>query len=225
MTAREPGRGRRLPGPAASFSLQSGRQRGCNTVQALWTQAREGLEHHDRLILEPHLPDPEGRAGQCSGAGNPRGGRRSTWLDLGRPDIDWGRRSRLRVLGRAGGAGYNDGGVSKPALCRRGRLARAVPRRGRACRERKTLLAQRTRKDAPKDAIATAPLRRHRVSFASFALTIFLALALLALGFGREVRGRRAPGRWRIMGQGCGSPRLGPEGGVGPDLSRSRQLF
>src|SRR5437667_4337742 len=59
-----------------------------------------------------------------------------------------------------------------------------------------------------------APLRGHRVSLASFALTIFLALALLALGFGASAWAA-CTGPVADNGARVRLAAAGPEGGVG----------
>ena len=61
---------------------------GMYTLQALWTQAREGLDVTTLAVLEPQLRDPASGELANVGAGNP-GRKALDMLDLGHPDLDW----------------------------------------------------------------------------------------------------------------------------------------
>ena len=97
------------------------------TVQALWTQAREGLDVTTVLFSNRSYQILRGELANV-GAGNP-GRKALDMLDLGNPDIDWvglGEEPR-----RAGRAGHRHGRV-QPPLRRGPGDAGAVSGRGRA---------------------------------------------------------------------------------------------
>ena len=98
------------------------------TVQALWTQAREGLDVTTVLFSNRTYQILRGELANV-GAGNP-GRKALDMLDLGNPDIDWvGLAQEHR---RAGRPGHRHGGI-QPPLRRRRRDPGAVSGRGGAC--------------------------------------------------------------------------------------------
>ena len=100
---------------------------GMYTLQALWTQAREGLDVTTLLFSNRSYAILKGELANV-GAGNP-GRKALDMLDLGHPDLDWvGSRA---LDGRPRRAGDDNGGVQRP-LCRGHRHPRPVPRRGPA---------------------------------------------------------------------------------------------
>ncbi len=97
------------------------------TVQALWTQAREGLDITTVLFANRTYQILKGELANV-GAGNP-GRKALDMLDLGRPDIDWvGLAKSLGVPG----ARVERHGRIQPAFRRGAGDAGAVSHRGRA---------------------------------------------------------------------------------------------
>ena len=97
------------------------------TVQALWTQAREGLDVTTVLFSNRTYQILRGELANV-GAGNP-GRKALDMLDLGNPDIDWVGLAKSARRARARGSRR---WTSSTAASPRGRDAGAVPGRGRA---------------------------------------------------------------------------------------------
>ena len=100
---------------------------GMYTLQALWTQAREGLDVTTLLFSNRSYAILRGELANV-GAGNP-GRKALDMLDLGHPDLDWV--GLARSMGVPGARVDDDGGVQRP-LRRGHRHTRPVPGRGRA---------------------------------------------------------------------------------------------
>ena len=111
------------------------------TVQALWTQAREGLDVTTVLFSNRTYQILRGELANV-GAGNP-GRKALDMLDLGNPDIDWV--GLAKSLGVPGARVTDMDGV-QPPLRRRVGDAGAVSGRGGAVGERQNALTQRTRR-------------------------------------------------------------------------------
>ena len=99
---------------------------GMYTLQALWTQAREGLDVTTLVFSNRTYQILKGELANV-GAGNP-GRKALDMLDLGNPDIDWV--GLAKAMGVPGAKVDEHGGI-QPPLRRGDRDAGAVPRRGR----------------------------------------------------------------------------------------------
>ena len=99
---------------------------GMYTLQALWTQAREGLDVTTLLFSNKSYAILRGELANV-GAGNP-GRKALDMLDLGHPDLDWVGLAALWACPAHGSRQWRRSTTASP----RARQARPVPGRGRA---------------------------------------------------------------------------------------------
>ena len=94
---------------------------GMYTVQALWTQAREGLDVTTVVFANRTYAILRGELASV-GAGTP--GRKATdMLDIGRPDLDWVALARGMGVPASRATTADEFNVSSPRACSRGPLS------------------------------------------------------------------------------------------------------